>query len=83
MGEVNAHLGKLCEWALTNNLPMFSAWVAPSGARPPGKLSGSSRKGFLRCATDLGMNPGTSEVEQDAFIEAHRERIRDWARMAQ
>jgi hypothetical protein len=57
MGEVNQHLGALCEWAHHRGLPMFSAWIVRKDALPKGKLEGSAPRGFVDCVMSLGLNP--------------------------
>lgn len=79
MGEVNQHLGALCEWAYHRGLPMFSAWVVRKDALPKGALEGSALKGFVDCMTSLGLDPGATQRDQQAFVAAERARIRAWA----
>lgn len=79
MAEVNAHLGRLCDWARARGLPMFSAWVVRKDSLPRGRLSGSALKGFLDYARSLGHDPGATEAEQAGFVEAQRAAIRAWA----
>lgn len=79
MGEVNRHLGLICDWARSRGLPMFSAWFVPARAARTGELDGSSLKGFVECAVSLGLDPGATEAEQRAFLDRQRDDVRRWA----
>jgi hypothetical protein len=80
--EVNKHLARLCEWAVNRGLPLFSAWVVPASAAKSGKLEGVALRGFVDCAKGLDLKPGNTAKQQDAFVEAQRRRIREWAELA-